>query len=118
MKKTLLACSIAFLSCSAIAQATDHSTVRVDLATEKFQVAFEDLNLSSPTGAAVMLRRINWAAQRACGPTPSIRDMDERKEFKLCVAAATRDAVHNLGSPLVTAMYEGDDLKEEKLAAN
>lgn len=80
--------------------AADDSEVRSET------VHYADLNLSSPQGAAMLYRRIRWAAQHVCewdddsfGVGTDTRD---------CVNKAIADAVTRVGRPELTAVYNAD----------
>ena len=102
MKKSLIACALAFSSFPLVAHA---QPAEGWAALESLDVFYGDLNLSNPAGAEVMLNRINFAATRVCGGLPDIRELRLRLYFKACVRAATEDAVDEVNAPLVSALY-------------
>jgi UrcA family protein len=75
--------------------------------TRDVTVTYHDLNLGIDADAATALARIERAASTACGGITNSRDIDERREYRACVRAATQAAVSALAAPRVTALYEG-----------
>ena len=72
------------------------------------QVVFDDLNLSSESGARTLLVRIEKAARTACGPlTHSPVLPRERAHHSQCVADAVDAAVKRVDLPVLTALYRG-----------
>lgn len=65
-------------------------------------VRFQDLNLESPEGAAVLYRRINAAAHEVCG------DPDRYQELKpnRCVKDAVSQAIAQVDRPMLTSLYQ------------
>ena len=115
MKKPMVACALAFLSFSFVANA---ETVRFGVGEVPYaSVPYGDLNLSNPMGAKVMMQRITFAATRMCGGTPDIREIRERVVFKSCVYEAKNEAVHQLNTPLVTELFLEEKAKEDQLAS-
>jgi UrcA family protein len=84
-------------------QSNRYITAQTSIAT--IDVRYDDLNLSSPAGARVILNRIAFAAVKVCGGNPDPRDLVMIPVFKSCKQAATDDAVDQLGAPLVTSLY-------------
>ena len=103
MKKALIACAVAALSWSAAAHADPSSLTRERVVLE---VPYGDLDLTRPAGAKTMVYRIRHAAADACGGEPFIREMKERRVFKICLRQSMADAINDLQMPLVTAMFE------------
>lgn len=112
MKNLLIAATLALLSGPVAVYAAPNDGL---LATSRIEVSYSDLNLNHPAGAAAMLARIKHAAVRVCGGAPQAMDIRDRKNFRDCVAAATRDAVRQLNAPLVTALFTGEP--DPRLAA-
>ena len=71
------------------------------------KVAFRDLDISRPAGAQTLLTRIERAGRQVCGPPPSIRESREMADFKRCRTEAVANAVRDVQSPMLTALYEG-----------
>ena len=92
----------AMLSCAApvLAQTSD--------AVPSVSVRYGDLDVGSPAGAHLLLRRIEAAASTACGGAPDIRRLDQRASFEACRRSAVARAVAAADSPLLTAMAHGD----------
>jgi UrcA family protein len=111
MNKTLTVCAAAVLGLAATATASANPSSfgheRVTL-----NVPYSDLDLTRPAGAKTMVYRIRHAAADACGGEPYIREMRERRVFKICLRQAVAEAVQELGAPLVASVYQ------EELAAN
>lgn len=71
-------------------------------------VAYDDLNLSTSAGADAMLDRLETASRRVCRSAGSgYRGLDRRHARQACAEATLSAAVASLGSPVVTARYEG-----------
>jgi UrcA family protein len=69
-------------------------------------VVYSDLDLATVQGANILLKRIDLAAQDACGGEPSHSPLLPRAvaHFDQCVEAAVNDAVARVGEPLVLAL--------------
>jgi UrcA family protein len=111
MRKALIAAALAALSMSATAHA-DQSSLTHERIT--LDVPYGDLDLSRPAGAKTMVYRIRHAAADACGGEPFIREMRERRAFKICLRQSMAEAIDALKAPLVTAMYE-QEVAENRL---
>lgn len=70
-------------------------------------VKYGDLNIGSPAGAQVLLRRIEAAANTACGGAPDIRQLNQWASFEACRRSAIAKAVVAVDSPMLTAMAHG-----------
>ena len=68
-------------------------------------VKFADLNLSNPSDAHVLYRRIRAAAQVVCSHYFFLTDTDKAK----CVRDATADAVTKINQPALTAVYNANN---------
>jgi UrcA family protein len=88
----------ATLSCAAPILARNSDTVPSVL------VKYGDLNIGSPAGAQVLLRRIEAAANTACGGAPDIRQLNQWASFEACRRSAVARAVVAVDSPMLTAM--------------
>jgi len=113
MKKSLIACALAFSSLPLAAHAEpadrlDPTAIGTRAAIDFLDVIYGDLNLTNAAGAKVLYSRIKFAATRVCGGLPDIREMRERRNFKACQQAATNDAVRQVNAPLVTALFIED----------
>jgi UrcA family protein len=94
----------ATLSCAApvLAQTSDP--------VPSVSVRYGDLNIGSPAGARSLLRRIEAAANMACGGAPDIRELDQWASFEACRGSAVARAVAAVDSPTLTAMAHGGSL--------
>ncbi len=74
-------------------------------------VVYADLDLSTPDGARVLLKRIDLAARRICGPGPSHSPLEPRAAayYRNCVVASVDAAVAGVGSPMLAVMH--NDIK-------
>lgn len=95
---------------SASAAPADDGTVNV-------VVRYADLDLKSAYGAQTMLNRLTAASRAACGPQPSITELDRTKPYETCVHDTLSQAVETIHAPLVTAAYEGWFLRREGIAS-
>jgi UrcA family protein len=67
-------------------------------------VKYSDLDIGSRPGAQMLLRRIEAAADTACGGAPGIRQLDRWASFEACRRSAVARAVVAVESPMLTAM--------------
>jgi UrcA family protein len=69
-------------------------------------VSYSDLDLSTPDGARTLLRRIDLAAQRVCGPEPSRSPLQPHVTafYGRCVRDSVDATVARIDSPLLSAM--------------
>ena len=67
-------------------------------------VKYGDLNIGSRAGAQVLLRRIEVAANTACGGEPDIRQLSQLASFEACRRSAVARALVGVDSPMLTAM--------------
>lgn len=72
--------------------------------TPSTQIAFADLDLNREAGAAVMLGRIERAAQAACGHRTGLMPLRERMALRTCVRSESEDAVRDVGNATLTAL--------------
>jgi UrcA family protein len=72
-----------------------------DRGAESRTVKFADLNISNPSGAHVLYRRIRAAAQVVCSYYFFATDADKAR----CVRDATADAVTKINQPALSAVY-------------
>jgi UrcA family protein len=68
-------------------------------------VKFADLNLSDPSGAHVLYRRIRAAAVVVCSHYFFATDTDKAR----CVRDATADAVSKIDQPALSAVYNANE---------
>jgi UrcA family protein len=88
----------ATLSCAAPVLAQTSDTV------PSVSVKYGNLNLGSPAGAQLLLKRIEAAASTVCGGSPDIRQLDQWTSFEACRRSAVARAVVTVDSPMLTAM--------------
>jgi UrcA family protein len=88
----------ATLSCAAPVLAQTSDTV------PSVSVKYGDLNIGSPAGAQVLLKRIEAAANTACGGAPDVRQLHQLASFEACRKSAVARAMVAVGSPMLTAM--------------
>jgi len=71
----------------------------------QIHVKYADLNINTPAGAAALLQRIRFAADRVCdfGGT---RDLSVFAIVRACTTRAIADAVATVNNPSLTAAYE------------
>ena len=69
-------------------------------------VSYADLNLATPDGARTLLRRIDLAAKRVCGPEPSHSPLQPHLTafYQRCVMDSVDATVARIDAPLLTAM--------------
>lgn len=69
-------------------------------------VTYADLDLSTADGARTLLRRIDLAAKRICGPEPVRTPLLPRAmaDYDDCVAASVDMAAAKVGSPAALAL--------------
>jgi UrcA family protein len=68
-------------------------------------VKFADLDISNPSGAHVLYRRIRAAAQVVCSYYFFATDTDKAR----CVRDATADAVTKINQPALSAVYNANN---------
>jgi UrcA family protein len=73
-------------------------------ATDSVRVRYDDLNLATPAGNAVLLRRIKQAATVVCPEFPA-GDVRRIRIFRPCYQEAVANAVANVHQPSLTALY-------------
>jgi UrcA family protein len=71
----------------------------------RISVAYDDLNVSHPAGARILLARIEEAASVVCGGAPETSDLKMQMFYRTCAQEATARAVSAVGQPLVAALY-------------
>lgn len=71
------------------------------------RVGYAELNLDQRAGAEVLLRRIEDAANAACGARGGPMPLSERRANRQCVRDRSDRAVARVGHAGVTALYYG-----------
>jgi UrcA family protein len=84
-----------------------------DPSDESRTVKFADLNISNPSGAHVLYRRIRAAAQVTCSYYFFATDTDKAR----CVRDATADAVTRIDQPALSAVYNANNKTSVPAAA-
>ncbi len=103
MRLQIFALALASLAAAAGAASAQPAT---DVA--RVVVRYTDLDLTREEGAAVLARRINVAAHAICGSEPRPNDLAAYFSYRSCVNDSAEAAVHEVGAPLVIAIYERD----------
>jgi UrcA family protein len=67
-------------------------------------VSYAGLDLSSPDGARVLLRRLKFAAAQVCEPLAG-RELERHALWQKCYERALADAVKHVDHPQLTALY-------------
>jgi UrcA family protein len=67
-------------------------------------VRYSDLNLNTQAGAAVLYKRIRFAAEDVCGDVHSWQ-LAEAKAAKACVDRAISTGVRSVNAPMLTSEY-------------
>jgi UrcA family protein len=76
-----------------------------DVDVQRMDVAYGDLDLSTPEGAERFLARLRNAATRVCGGRPDLRDLEARRAFKECFDRNMNSAVAQIRAPRVTELH-------------
>ncbi len=76
-------------------------------AERKIAVSYADINISNPSGAAILLDRIALAAKNVCGPEPDIRDLTAHRLYDSCYKSAMNKSVASVASSTVQRIYAG-----------
>ena len=107
---TLAALTLALAAFAQPASAAEN----LDRAQRSVTISYADLNLASAAGGMELYKRINHAAETACGPMPAgvvvyLYPLAQR-HYKKCVHQAVDNAVAGLDNPMVTALHNGQAL--------
>ena len=95
----------------AFAQETSAKPVDPEAITYSRTVRYSDLDLSTEAGAKALLTRIRRAANLVCNGNDWRAPMTRSYGFRSCVQAAQSKAVADVGSPMVTALYNGSTIR-------
>jgi len=71
----------------------------------QIHVRYGDLNINTPAGAAALLQRIRFAADRVCDFRDT-RDLSVLLIVQACTNHAIAEAVATVNNPSLTAVYE------------
>ena len=69
-------------------------------------VSYSDLDLTDTGGIKTLYARLQYAAKRACGGAPSVREMWARQIYEQCFEQALDDAVLNIDNATLRAVHE------------
>ncbi len=75
-------------------------------AAPALQVKIGDLDLEKPAGVEALYQRLQFAAQKVCGPSSVTGTRISMREQKACVNSAVENAVHQINKPALTAYHE------------
>lgn len=101
------------LSISAVIWAAAAGTAQAQPALPRAEaVSIADLDLSTADGARVLLKRLDVAAQRACGGEPVKSPLFPREPglFEKCVKDAVSTAVRQADQPVLMAIHQEQSL--------
>jgi UrcA family protein len=68
-------------------------------------VRFADLDLANAKDVVTLYRRIGWAAHFVCLDNAFVSDAASAMSMRLCVAAATEQAISDINRPTLTALH-------------
>lgn len=74
------------------------------------RVSYAGLDLSSVTGAQILLRRLKSAAEQVCEPFEGQR-LEQKYRWRECYERALANAVRQVNHPQVTMLYEASAKK-------
>lgn len=100
--------ALATLGFAATSHAAPTGDGSSDPAAMSVSVSVADLNLSSPVGAKIVLRRIHNAAQTICGSEPDMRT-ERFAIYQACVKTTVDHTVASFDNPMVTALNNGGE---------
>jgi UrcA family protein len=69
-------------------------------------VDYSDLDLTDRDGAETLYARLQYAAERACGGKPTVREQWARKIYGQCFEQALNDAVLNIDDATLRALHD------------
>ena len=69
-------------------------------------VDYSDLDLTDSGGIKTLYSRLQYAAKRACGGEPSVREMWARQIYEQCFEQALNDAVLNIDDATLRALHD------------
>lgn len=70
-------------------------------------VKYDDLNLTTTTGAQTLYKRLKAAAWRVCRESVSLAGTSGMLQQGQCMKTLVESAVHNVNKPELTALHEG-----------
>jgi UrcA family protein len=80
------------------------------------RVAYADLDLSREAGARSLFKRIALASRQVCGTRPSPKLIEANARYQACYRDSLSQAVAEIGSPLLSAMLNGQTGHREMAA--
>lgn len=80
-------------------------------ATPALQVKIGDLDLEKPAGVEVLYQRLQYAAQKVCGPSSITGTRISLREQKACATSAIDNAVRQINRAALTAYHESHAAK-------
>jgi UrcA family protein len=99
---------------SVMAQTSDVDEVVVNGASTNGEairhqwVYYADLDLRREPGARTLLARIRTAARNVCEPDPSIHDLKDQTQYRVCMYDAISGALRRVDDPRVANLYDGE----------
>ena len=79
-----------------------------NLEVRRQAVFYADLDLRRDAGAWTLLQRIRTAARTVCEPQPSIHDLRDQSQYRVCFDDAVSDAVYRVHNRRVAALYQDE----------
>jgi UrcA family protein len=70
-------------------------------------VSYGELNLEDASGADTLIHRVENAADYVCGDYRGQQSIADQSNLGGCEVATTRQAISDIGHPVVTARYYG-----------
>ncbi len=81
-------------------------------------VHYDDLNITNPKGAAVLINRIRYAAQAVCGPSPDMRNVVGWDSYRACLNETVSRALLTVNSATVSAAYQNGSGAQELVVSD
>jgi UrcA family protein len=69
-------------------------------------VDYSDLDLTDAGGIKTLYARLQYAAERACGGEPTVREMWAKQIYRQCFERALNDAVLNIDDATLRALHD------------
>jgi UrcA family protein len=107
MTRFLTAAVVCVAAGATLPCATTPALAQISDTVPSVTVKYGDLNIGSRPGAQMLLKRIEAAANTACGGAPDIRQLNQLASFETCRRSAIARAVVGVGSPALTAVARG-----------
>ena len=84
-----------------------HVVTSATNARHKQTVGYGDLDISNVQGAKILVKRIRAAAEQVCETPAGVGESGIQKHLD-CVRDTVKDTVASLNSPVVSAVYSGN----------